>query len=199
MARPMVGPATASRAMAGAISREVADITRSRKPAAARLSPLAVRRDRSGTITRHKAPMNPVGRPSRGRVMPHSTPNSDMASLSSIPPSTSLAGMRTELAQPSTVPSREVAPTGRAMANSRRRPTWSRAGSGGNCRQCRWNSRVRAQAENTSQRTMPSTMIPTVSSADRGRRAASSPSTAAARMSCSAVSTAAGGRTRPMP
>ena len=116
-----------------------------------------------------------------------------------MPPSTSFAGMSTELADPSSVPSSEVAPTGRAIAMSRFLLTSSFASPGGNRFQWRLNSSVSAQAEKTSHSTMPKAMMPTVSSALRGRRAASSSKTAPARMSCSVVSTAAGGRTRPMP
>ena len=40
-----------------------------------------------------------MGRVSMGRVMPHTTPNRDMAWDTSIPPATSRAGMSTELAE----------------------------------------------------------------------------------------------------
>ena len=114
--------------MAGAMSREVADSTRSRKPWTARRSPRACFWARLGTSTRHSAPMKPVGRLSRGMVMPHSTPKAEMAADGSIPPSTSLAGMSTALAEPSRVPSREVPATGMEMDSSWPQPTWARAG-----------------------------------------------------------------------
>ena len=93
----------------------VTDMMRFKNPAATRASPWAVRRDRSGTMVKHSAPINPVGRASRGMVMPHRTPKADMAAPDSIPPSTSLAGMSTALAEPKMVPSTEVRPTGMAM------------------------------------------------------------------------------------
>ena len=63
-------------------------------------------------------------------------------------------------------------------------------------RRCR---RVRAQAENTSQSTMPVTMIPTVPSGLWGGSRSSRPSTAQARTTCSSSSVNAGGRTSPAP
>ena len=55
-----------------------------------------------------------------GSVMPQITPKDAMAAEASAPPATNRAGMSTELAAPSRVPSSEVAPTGRAMEKSLR-------------------------------------------------------------------------------
>ena len=79
--------------------------------------------------------MKPVGRDSSGSVMPHSTPKEAMAAEASAPPATSRAGMSTALAEPNSVPSREVAPTGTAMANNCRWVICARALAGGYRRQ----------------------------------------------------------------
>ena len=181
------------------MSREVADSTRSKKPWTARPSPMACFWARLGTRTRHSAPIKPVGRLSRGIVIPQSTPKAEMAAEGSAPPATSLAGMSTALAEPRMVPSREVAATGIEMDSSCPQPTCSRGGDLGAERHQRRKRAVRVTAEKISHRTMPVTMMPTVSSRLRGSRRISSPSTAPVRMSCSTVSVRAGGRIWPIP
>lgn len=50
-----------------------------------------------------------------GIVMPHSTPKAEIAAEASMPPATSLFGIRTELAELISVASREVQLTGMEM------------------------------------------------------------------------------------
>ena len=95
--------------------------------------------------------------------MPHSTPKADMASDTSMPPATRRWGMSTELALAIRLPSRAVKPTGTAMAAMRPQATGGPSGAGRGPI-CRRNRIARATAENTSQRTMPITISPTVRS-----------------------------------
>lgn len=55
-----------------------------------------------------------------GRVIPHTTPNSDMAAARSMPLSTSFCGIRAAFTADIRLPSRAVAPTGTAMEVTRR-------------------------------------------------------------------------------
>ena len=132
----------------------------------------AVDRASRGTSTRLMALKKTVGRASMGRVMPHTTPSSEMAWEGSMPPSTSFWGTRAAFTAPMRLPSRALSPTGRAMENTRLRRTLP--GSPGPFRPMRRSlqrhSTVRVTAEATSQMTMPATIRPTTRSGYWGRK-----------------------------
>ena len=118
-----------------------------------------------GMSTSPRAPIKAVGRQSMGMVMPHSTPNSSMARLTSAPAATSRWGMSTALAEPIRFPNRLVSPTGRAMARIcrfiRREAPGSRSASPSKRRRA---SSIRVTEEKSSQIIMPTTMRATVRS-----------------------------------
>ena len=137
-----------------------------------------------------------------GTVMPHSTPKALMASDTSTPEATSRWGISTALAEPIRLPSRAVAPMGRAMEAMRRlraRPSTPGPGRPSQRRMCRRKRPARVAEEKISQQIMPTTMSPTVRSGFWGRKTTSRPSTAPVRINCSHSSTAAGGRMLPVP
>ena len=182
------------------MSTEVASMDRSIRRRMRDRSPRAAPWASLGMSTSPRAPMKAVGRQSMGMVMPHSTPNSSMARLTSAPAATSRWGMSTALAEPIRLPSRLVNPTGRAMARIcrfiRREAPGSPSFSPASLRRA---SSTRVMEEKSSHTIMPATMRATVRSGFWGRKRTSSPSTAAARITCSHSSTAAGGRMAPVP
>ena len=188
--------------MAGSTRSEVASMARSRRLRTRSARPRAAAWASLGTRVRPSAPMKAVGRQSMGMVMPHRMPKELMASWTSTPAATSRCGMSTAVAEPIRLPSRLVMPTGRAMEATfrfRLRPSGTVPGSPAALSRLRRASSRRVRAENSSQAVMPSTMRATVRSGFWGRNSTSSPSTAAARINCSHSSTAAGGRTFPVP